>query len=266
MRGQGVQQLPGDPVGVRVEEADPFFARGVDLGQAFEKAGQPIGEAEVFAVGGGVLPNQIDFANAPIEEARGFGDHGFQMAAAEMAAILRDHAEGAGMVAAFRDFDVSEMARSREHARREVVVQVRLGWNPRRLHALAYRHDARQVIGADNGIDLGDFLADGVAVAFHQAARDDQLPGASALFVFGHLEDGFHRFLLGGVDETAGVDYQDIGFGGVGRQLVAPGHQLAHHDLTINQVLGTAQTDEADFAGAGHARAPTFRCAPRSPR
>ena len=224
------------------------------MGQAFEKAGQPIGEAEVFAVRGGVLPDQIDFADAPIEEARGFGDDGFQLAAAEPAAILRDHAEGARMVAAFRDFDVSEMARSGEHARREVVIQVGPGWNPRRFHAFAHGHDAIQVIGADNGIDLGDLLADGVAVAFHQATRHNQLAGSSALLEFGHLEDSLDRFLFGGVDETAGVDYQDIGFGGVRRQLVAPGHQLAHHDFTIDQVLGTAQADKADFVRAGHAR------------
>src|ERR1039457_5278642 len=53
--------------------------------------------------------------------------------------------------------------------------------------------------------------------------------------------------------ETAGVDHQDIGFGGVGRQLVAPGQQLAHHDFTVNEVFGTAQTDKADFQWCIHA-------------
>ena len=112
MRGHGVQQPLRDPVGVGVEEADPFFAGSFNLGQAFEKVGQPIGDAQVFAVRGGVLPDQINLADALLEKARGFGNDGFQLAAAEMAAILRDHAEGARMVAAFRDFDVSEMARS----------------------------------------------------------------------------------------------------------------------------------------------------------
>ena len=33
----------------------------------------------------------------------------------------------------------------------------------------------------------------------------------------------------------------------MGRQLVASGHKLAHHDFTIYEVFGATQTDKTDF-------------------
>ena len=66
-------------------------------------------QTQVFAVAGGVLADQVDLAHALLEQARGFGNHRFEAPAAELAAILRDHAEGAGMVAALGDLDVGEM-------------------------------------------------------------------------------------------------------------------------------------------------------------
>jgi hypothetical protein len=41
--------------------------------------------------------------------------------------------------------------------------------------------------------------------------------------------------------------HEHFGLAGMGRQLVAPGHQLAHHDFAIDEVLGTTQADETDF-------------------
>ena len=121
--------------------------------------------------------------------------------------------------------------------------------------ALADGHDAFQLVGADEGVDFGHFLADIAAIAFHQAAGDDQLFGAADLLVLGHLEDGVHGLLLGGVDEAARVDHQDIGLIGMRRELVALGDELAHHDFAIDEVFGTAQTDKTDF----QACVPTLR-------
>ena len=151
------------------------------------------------------------------------------------------------MVAAFGDLHVREVARGGEHARRQVVVEVRLqriggGWE-----ALADIDDAVEFVGADEGVDFRHFVADIAAVALHQAAGDDQLFGAADFLVLGHLQDGVDRFFLGGVDETAGVDDQDVGLVGMVRQLVASGDELTHHDFTIDEVFGTAQTDETDF-------------------
>ncbi len=54
-----------------------------------------------------------------------------------------------------------------------------------------------EFVGADERVHFRHFLADVAAIALHQAAGDDQLLRAADLLVFGHLEDGVDRFLLG---------------------------------------------------------------------
>ena len=62
MRGDGLQQLAGDLVGISVEEAHP--AQLLDLRQTLQQQRQAILQAEVFAVAGRVLPDERDFADA----------------------------------------------------------------------------------------------------------------------------------------------------------------------------------------------------------
>ena len=106
--------------------------------------------------------------------------------------------------------------------------------------AIEYTHEAidARFLGEELGL-----------MPLHQAAGDDQLAGTANLLVFSHFEDGVDRFLLGGVDETAGVDHQDVGLVGLMRQLVASGDQLAHHDFAVDEILGATQTDKTDFHG-----------------
>ncbi len=151
------------------------------------------------------------------------------------------------MVAALGDLHVGEVARRGQHARREVVVEVRLRRRGARLQPLASRHDIVELVGADDGIHFGEFLEDVAAVPLHQATRHDQAAGAAGFLVRGHLQDGIDGLLLGRVDEAAGVDHQHVGVAGMRRQLVAAGHQLAHHDFAIDEVFGTTQADETDF-------------------
>ena len=247
MCGDGVEQALGDFVRIGVEEADPLFGRGLDLGEAGEQIGEAVREPQIFAVAGGVLADQVDFADALLEEAGGLGDDGFEAPAAEGAAILGDHAEGAGMIAALGDLHVGEVARGGENARGEVVIEVGLQGVGIRFQPFADGDDAFQFVGADEGVDFGQFLADIAAVAFDQAAGDDQFAGAADFLVLGHLEDGVDRFLLGGVNEAAGVDDEYVGLIGMGGEFVAFGDELPHHDFTIDEVFGTAQTDETDF-------------------
>ena len=75
----------------------------------------------------------------------------------------------------------------------------------------------------------------------------DQAAAAAALLVLGHVEDGRDRLLLGRLDEGAGVDDQDIGLGRIGRELDAVLLEDAEHDLCVNEILGTAKTDETSF-------------------
>ena len=60
--GDGFEQMSRDLVGISVEEADPLQTR--DSGELFEQQSETVFEAEVFAVAGGVLSDQGNFANA----------------------------------------------------------------------------------------------------------------------------------------------------------------------------------------------------------
>jgi hypothetical protein len=58
--------------------------------------------------------------------------------------------------------------------------------------------------------------------------------------VAGHFEDGVYGFLLGVVNEAAGVDNEDIGFIGMGGETGAGTVEQAHHDLGVDEVFGAA--------------------------
>ena len=100
--------------------------------------------------------------------------------------------------------------------------------------------DGFELAGADYGVDFWDALPDFVAVALDEAAGDDELAGRAGGFVAGHLEDGVDRLLLGGVDEAAGVDDEDLGLFGMGGEARAGAVEQAHHHLGVDEVFGAA--------------------------
>ena len=108
---------------------------------------------------------------------------------------------------------------------------------------------------ADYGIYFGDVLPDLVAVALDEAAGYDDAACLAAvlLLVLDHLEDGVDGLLLGGVDEAAGVDDDDLGVFGSGGEFGAVVVEQAHHDLGVDEVLGATERNEAYF-GAGFDR------------
>ena len=91
MRGDGFEQPRRDAIGIAIEEAHPVQV--FDLRQALEQGGQAVAQAEVFAVESGVLADERDFADAGGGEIFGFADDGFEAAAAEFSAQLRNDAE-----------------------------------------------------------------------------------------------------------------------------------------------------------------------------
>jgi hypothetical protein len=107
MLGNGLEKFAGDAVRVGVEEAEP--AQVGDLGKRVEESGEAVFETEVFAVTGGVLTDEGDLADAAGDELLSFGDDGFKAARTEFSAEVGDDAEGAGVVAAFGDFDAEDL-------------------------------------------------------------------------------------------------------------------------------------------------------------
>ena len=119
--GEGFEHFLRYAIWIGVEKAHP--EQVFDLGEAFEELREAVAQVEVFAVGGCVLADQGDFASAGGGEIFRFADDGFESAAAEFAAKLRDDAEGAGVIAAFGDFDVGLVLRRGDDARRQVVIE-----------------------------------------------------------------------------------------------------------------------------------------------
>ena len=56
-------------------------------------------------------------------------------------------------------------------------------------------------------------------------------------------------FLLGSIDEAAGVDDEDLGLLGAGGQARAGAVEKAHHDLGIDEVFGAAEGDKSHGGG-----------------
>ncbi len=135
--------------------------------------GEAVFEAQVFAVAGGVLADEIDFADAHGEHASGFVDDAFKAAAAELTAELRDDAEGTGVIAAFGDLDIRGVARGGEDAGRQIVIQIRFGRQFLWRDAFAERGDFVELVGAEHGIHFGQIVLNVGAVALHQAAGHD---------------------------------------------------------------------------------------------
>jgi len=76
--------------------------------------------------------------------------------------------------------------------------------------------------------------------------------GDDDLAVFRHgLADGAEGFLLGAIEEAAGVDDDDVGAVVLARQLVALRSQPGDDALGIHQRLGAAERNKADFGSGG---------------
>ncbi len=104
-----------------------------------------------------------------------------------------------------------------------------------------------QFAGTNHCVDFGNVFANLVAETLDQTSGNDQLFRLAAGFVGSHFEDRVDGFLLRAFDERAGIDHDDVGVFGAAGQFGSGPRQQAHHDFTIDKVLGTAETDEAYF-------------------
>jgi hypothetical protein len=133
----------------------------------------------------------------------------------------------------------------REDVEGGVVVRLTAGRKP------GGGEDGFEFSGADYSVYFGDVLLDLVAVALDETAGDDDALGFSSVgaadFVLDHLEDSVDGLLLGGVDEAAGVDDDDLGVFGSGGEFGSVVMEEAHHDLGVDEVFGAAEGDEAYF-------------------
>ena len=157
------------------------------------------------------------------------------------------------VVATLGNLYICGIWRRGERARCPVVIEIEVsiasakrGW---RAHIVARdsARDFHHLVCAENGVDLGQVCFDFLRVPLREATGYDQALAGTRLLEPGSLEDGIDRFPLGVLDEAAGVDDDDLGFRPVRGQDMAFLLQKTCHDLAVDKVLGTSQTDETDF-------------------
>jgi len=61
-----------------------------------------------------------------------------------------------------------------------------------------------------------------------------------------HLQDALDGFLLGRLEERAGVDDDDVGLFGLGDEGHAGLLEVADHDLAIDEIFRATEGDETD--------------------
>jgi len=103
----------------------------------------------------------------------------------------------------------------------------------------------------DRGDDLFILLRAGDREHSREARTDDigflaHAAGDDDPAVLGNrFADRFQAFGLGAVEEAAGVDQHHVRARIIGGHVVAVGAQLGHDPLAVDQILGTAERNQA---------------------
>src|SRR5215470_5900619 len=118
-----VKQALRYAIRVRIKKTHP--GELVNFGKPRKQFREAIPQSQIFAIRSRVLPNQSYFVGARCGQILRFLHYRLKTTAAEFSAQLRNDAEAAWMIAAFRHFDVRGMLGCRDDARREVVIKKR---------------------------------------------------------------------------------------------------------------------------------------------
>jgi hypothetical protein len=251
-----LHEAVGDVARVAVEQADPVDLRVLELPKQLIEDQLLV---EVEPVGRRVLGDEVDLLGAVGRELVDLAPDDLHGLRAELAADLGDHAEGARMVAPLREPDVRGVARSEADP---VAVDLELG----QLGGDEIERPGGFRLLQDRGADLGDLLPVGDAqdrvdaveallevgpVALGKAAGDDHGLEPTLALELDHGLDRVHRLLLGGGEEAAGVDDDDVRLLVVGAEVESPLGQVSQEDLAVHEVLGAPERDEGD-AGMLH--------------
>ena len=103
------------------------------------------------------------------------------------------------------------------------------------------------LVDAQQHINLGHFIHERLGIALGEASADDEKAAASGMLVSGHFKNGIDGFFLGGSDESAGVDHQDVRFFGPCGDAVSMFFHDAQGKFRVHPVLVAAQGNHADL-------------------
>ena len=209
---------------------------------------------DVDAIGAGVLTDDQQLPRSGSDELLGLAQYRVGAAADEVAAKVRDDAEGAAVIAALGDLQIAIMPG------RELETRFGHQINERRWDRwrgfMNGRDDFLILLGPGDREHVGEAVANDFGFLAH-AARDDDAA------IFGNrFPDSFEAFFLGRIEKAAGVDEDHVGAGIVGRHFVPVGAQLGHDLLAVDECLG--QPSETSPTRGGLGRVVTFigRAAP----
>ena len=219
LAGNRVDQLVRKDARIGVVQSNPSH---VHLAKSPQKLVQLGATRQVMAEGGEILSDQVQLDRARSGQIRGLGDDVRDRSGALSASQLGDDAEGAGVVAALRNFQVRGEARKRVDPRRLGIVDVfRIGddLSRRDLRRQQIR-DLRVGRGAEEVIHFRHLLRQLRSVALRQAAGDHQRFAAARFLLLRQAKDGVDRFLLRRIDKAARIHHDHVGIRRVRRQLM----------------------------------------------
>ena len=153
---------------------------------------------QVDAIGARILRDDEQFLDACRDELFSLAQDIACRAGHEIAAQFWNDAEGAAVVAAFRNFQISIVARRQLDALRRHEIKKRIVRRRRRfMHRL---HDGGKILRPADPAKVWELFQNRTGLGAHAAGDDD-------LAVFGRgSTDRRERFRLGAVEKAAGVD------------------------------------------------------------
>ena len=232
--GQEVHRETG---GVGVMQAYPFDPG--DAGHAVDEFGQALAAVAVDTVVGEFLGYDLEFPYAAGHEAAHLVEDLVDGAADVVPGDDGDGAVGAFAVAAFRNLDVGVVGRGGQDTFEGDVFVV------------TFAEVAQQVGPVELAVelvDLWDFFAQFLEVAFGEAPHYVDAAEPAFFFKLAELEDHVDALFLGVADEAAGVDHGDAAMGlfGVVVGLVTEGFELTEEVLGVDKVFRAAHCDDVD--------------------
>ena len=174
-------------------------------------------------------------------------DDRFETSGVEFTLEAGDGTEGALLVAPFGDLDIGMVARACDDPAAVLCRQIDF----RREAALFLCDefiDLFVVSHTGEDVYLGEFFHQLLFVAFAQASAHDE---NGVLFPFiVQVEEGIDALLFGGIDKSAGVDDDHIGFCIVIGHFI--GFEPSEHHFGVDKILGAAEADEVEFFWHGY--------------
>src|SRR6185369_12350732 len=234
-----------------IHNTDPFDV--FDVAQGPDQCRQRIDLTEIFSVTRRILCDQDKLFYTLFRKIASLFNDRPEPPRTKRTAHRGDRTERTRPVAAFGDLDERGMRFRGPQPRRVFVVKISCGFVPDRRYREFFRvkfivrrfENIVDLRGADESVDIGEFLHQIVAITLDQTAGNDDARRFAVAFQAGGLEYRVNRFLFCGFDEPAGVDHNRIRFVGIACDLIASFGKLSHHHLAVNEILGTPKTDKS---------------------